>query len=89
MRNFGLESIRKNSDNISMTDFLYARPSISEGIGRNIDFFGSLNSYNYSPNGEIADKVALASDFFAIYNDFFKAFYLTVCQQEKRKTAEV
>ena len=70
-----------------MTDFLYARPSISEGIGRNIDFFGSLNSYNYSLNEEMADKIALASDFYAVYEDFFKAYIRTVCQQEIRKTA--
>ena len=72
-----------------MTDFLFARPSASEGIGRNIDFYGSLNTYNYSQNEEMADKVAIASDFYAIYNDFFKAFNKTICQQEKRKTAEI
>ena len=45
-----------------MTDFLFARPSIVEGIGRNLDFFGSMNSYNYSANGEMADRVAMLSD---------------------------
>ena len=70
-----------------MTDFLYARPSVTEGIGRNIDFFGSMNTYNYSPSGEMADKIALVSDFFAVYTDFYEALYGTICQQEKRKTA--
>jgi len=70
-----------------MTDYLYARPSALEGIGRNIDFFGSLNAYNFSPSGEIADKVALASDFFSIYQDFYKAFAETICTQEKSKIA--
>jgi len=68
-----------------MTDYLYARPSILEGIGRNIDFFGSLNTYNYSSSNDMADKVALASDFYAIYADFYAAYQKTICQQEKRK----
>jgi hypothetical protein len=69
-----------------MTDFLYARPSIIEGIGRNIDFFGSMNTYNYSENGEEADKIAIASDLLGIYKDFQKAYYNTLCQLETRKT---
>ena len=70
-----------------MTDFLYARPSIIEGIGRNMDFFGSLNSYNYSKNGEEADKLALANDFLVIYMDLYKAYIKTICQIEAKETA--
>jgi len=70
-----------------MTDFLYARPSVSEGIGRNIDFYGSLNNYNYSIDEETADKIALASDFLAVYIDFYKAYCKTLCQIESRKNA--
>jgi hypothetical protein len=84
---FLLEKAEKISDINSMTDFLYAKPSISEGIGRNIDFFGSLNSYNYSENEEIADKTALASDLLAIYMDLYKAYYNTLCQVKETKTA--
>jgi len=69
-----------------MTDFLYARPSIIEGIGRNMDFFGSLNSYNYSKNGEEADKLALANDFLVIYMDLYKAYIKTICQIEAKET---
>jgi hypothetical protein len=69
-----------------MSDFLFARPSVLEGIGRNIDFFGSLNSYNYSKTGEEADKIALASDMLAIYKDFYKAYYDTLCQIETKRT---
>jgi len=82
-----LENFPKKDNIIGMTDFLYARPSAIEGIGRNIDFFGSLNSYNYSASGEVADKAALASDFLAVYMDFYKAYYDTVCQHETKKTA--
>jgi hypothetical protein len=69
-----------------MTDFLFARPSILEGIGRNMDFFGSMNTYNYSKNGEEADETALASDWLAIYKDFHKTYYDTVCQLETKKS---
>lgn len=71
-----------------MTDFLYARPSILEGIGRNMDFFGSLNRYNYSRDEEEADKIALASDLLIIYNDLYKAYCDTVCQTESKKIGE-
>jgi len=69
-----------------MTDYLYARPSIMEGIGRNMDFFGSMNSYNYSKNGDEADKIAIANDLLAIYLDFYKTLYNTLCQIETKKT---
>jgi len=84
---FILEKKRKISDINSMTSFLYAKPSITEGFGRNIDFFGSLNSYNYSEDEEIADKTALASDLLTIYMDLYKAYHNTLCQVEKTKTA--
>ena len=70
-----------------MTDFLYARPSVLEGIGRNMDFFGSMNSYNYSKNEADADKIAIATDWLAIYKDFYKAYMDTICQIAQRKTA--
>jgi len=70
-----------------MTDFLYARPSIMEGVGRNMDFFGSMNSYNYSENGDEADKIALTNDLLAVYLDLYKAYLNTVCQIETKKNA--
>ena len=70
-----------------MTDFLYARPSVIEGIGRNMDFFGSMNSYNYSENGDEADKIAIANDLLAVYMDLYKAYINTICQIETKKTA--
>jgi hypothetical protein len=67
-----------------MTDFLFARPSILEGIGRNMDFFDSLNAYNYSNEGEEADIIGLNSDLLAIYKDFHKAYGDTLCQLETK-----
>jgi hypothetical protein len=71
-----------------MTDFLYARPSVIEGIGRNIDFFGVLNYYNYSRSVAEADRKAYYSDWLMVYNDLIKAYQDTICQIETRKTAD-
>jgi hypothetical protein len=61
-----------------MSDFLFARPSILEGIGRNIDLFGIFNTYNTSPNGRIADLKALKNDIAALRNDFYIAYGITL-----------
>jgi hypothetical protein len=53
-----------------MSDFLFARPSILEGIGRNIDLFGVMNSYNSSEDGAEADARAFAADAAALKSDF-------------------
>ena len=71
-----------------MTDFLFARPSVIEGMGRNVDLFGVLNTYNFSRSGVEADRKAFNSDWQAVYNDLYKAYKDTICQIESRKTAE-
>jgi hypothetical protein len=57
-----------------MTDFLFARPSVMEGIGRNIDLFGVLNTYNFSQNGYEADMKARRNDIEALQKDFYAAY---------------
>ena len=52
-----------------------------------MDFFGSLNSYNFLSDGAMADSVALASDWLAVYGDLNKAYSDTICQIETKKTA--
>jgi hypothetical protein len=82
-----LENNHEKCDTINMTDFLFARPSILEGIGRNIDLFGILNVYNTSSSGPDADKQALSNDWQAIYGDLHNAYQDTICQLETRKNA--
>jgi hypothetical protein len=53
-----------------MSDFLFARPSILEGIGRNIDLFGIMNIYNNSEDETEADAMAFAADAAALKKDF-------------------
>ena len=57
-----------------MTDFLFARPSILEGIGRNIDLFGILNYYNSSQNSYKADVKARNNDIETLRKDFYSAY---------------
>ena len=83
----GLEKLPKTGDYSDMTDFLFAQPSFLEGIGRNMDLFGVLNHYNDASSEHDADKIALASDWMAVYNDLYKAFYDTKCQLETRTNA--
>jgi hypothetical protein len=57
-----------------MSDFLFARPSLLEGIGRNIDLFGVLNSYNNSHGGREADLKAMRNDAAVLKKDFYAAY---------------
>ena len=57
-----------------MTDFLYARPSALEGIGRNVDLFGILNYYNTSSNSHEADMKARQADIEILKKDFRIAY---------------
>jgi hypothetical protein len=57
-----------------MSDFLFARPSIIEGIGRTIDLFGSMNEYNYSQNGAEADRSALINDISVLKADYLESY---------------
>lgn len=56
-----------------MTDFLYAKPSFLGGLARLFDFSGFMNTYNDSPNEEMADYLAMKSDWEAVGSDMWKA----------------
>jgi len=71
-----------------MTDFLFARPSVLEGIGRNVDLFEILNDYNSSQSGEEADKIAFDSDWSAVYSDMHTAYNNTIWQLDPTGNAE-
>ena len=66
-----------------MTDFLFARPSVIEGIGRNIDLFGILNAYNTSVSGNEADKKARQNDIETLKNDFEDAYGMAINGNQK------
>lgn len=51
------------------SDYLFARPSLIEGVGRMVDLSNSLNTYNISPTSEAADARALFEDWKAVGHD--------------------
>jgi hypothetical protein len=70
-----------------MTDYLFAKPSVLEGIGRNIDLFGMMNTYNSSKSGAEADMKAILNDWAAVYGDLYRAYGGMICQVETKKNA--
>lgn len=52
------------------SNFLFATPSFAGGMGRLIDFGGTMNVFNDSLNGDQADAIALRMDMKAIARDF-------------------
>ncbi len=46
--------------------FLFARPSMAEGIGRILDFGDTLTEYNRSLTPQQADRIAIGCDWHRI-----------------------
>lgn len=57
----------------SYSRFLFAEPSFREGMARVLDLGGTLNEYNYSRSGRLADYFALRSDWLAVGHDIWQA----------------
>lgn len=55
------------------TDLLYNRPTFWGGLARCLDVGGTLREFNTSPTGQDADRIALASDWYAIGDDMHRA----------------
>jgi hypothetical protein len=51
------------------TSVLFARPSFAEGIGRLLDFAGTLTEYNRALTGQQADEAAFRADTLALGAD--------------------
>ncbi len=56
-----------------LTSFLYAKPSVIEGLARVLDASGTLNEYNQSSTPEQADRRALRADWKAVGEDLRRA----------------
>jgi len=57
------------AENELQSDYLFARPSFIEGVGRLVDLSNSLNTYNYSRGGAEADARAIHEDWKALGHD--------------------
>jgi len=55
------------------SDDLFAMPSFVAGCARTLDLFATYDTYNGSPNGEIADRRALRADWQVVGNDLVEA----------------
>lgn len=53
--------------------YLYARPSLIEGVGRIMDFGNSLNVYNETITPEQADFLAMLADWRVVGSDIQSA----------------
>ena len=56
----------------NLSSFLFARPSFIEGAARAIDLGGTLNEYNVSMSGEMADALAMNSDWRQVAEDIWR-----------------
>ena len=66
----------------SISDFLFARPSFLEGLARVLDIRGTLQTYNQSESGEVADRTPFAMDMQAIGQDMRTAMDCGALQYE-------
>lgn len=57
------------------SDFLVTTPSFWAGVARLVDLFGELDDYNYAPNTEMADAIAVRVDWQAVGCDLQTAIH--------------
>lgn len=55
------------------TGLLYGRPSTLTGIARTLDIGGTFDDYNVSMSSDEADRLATASDWYAVGADLYRA----------------
>ena len=63
-------------NNVSLDYKIYAQPSIIEGIGRLLDFSGSLPEYNFASSPKEADVKAISHDWIIVGSDLEAAINL-------------
>ena len=66
-----------------MTDFLFARPSIVDGVMSLVDLFGITPEFNSSKTPEEADRRAKQADIKALKKDFEIAYNNVRCAYVK------
>ena len=73
-----------------MSDFLFARPSFWEGLGRLIDFGGTLTEFNSALSGPQADRYAIGQDWQAVGDDLRNAMgvYEVIIKVEEPANAD-
>jgi len=70
---------------VGNSDFLFAQPSVLEGVSRILDVGGTMQEYNQSISTAEADARAIYNDFRAIGNDISRATEIVI-EQIKEET---
>lgn len=69
------------------SDFLFAMPSRLSGVARTLDLCGQFDEYNDSPNGEIADWLALLADWRTVGDSLVSAVSSVVDTRQQNEQA--
>lgn len=72
------------------SDFLFARPSFLEGMGRVLDIGGTMTEFNQSLTPEQADALALGMDWKVVGDDLRRAMGQAARElpEQKRRGAQ-
>lgn len=66
------------------SDFLFARDGFITGVGSIIDFGATLSEFNYSLTPEMADRIAIRSDWEAVGDSIRKAAKIANGQKKSK-----
>ncbi len=66
------------------TDFLFEQPCFASGVASVLDLWGTLDSYNISKTGEIADTKALLNDWYNVGDDLASAMRDANAQEARK-----
>lgn len=80
--------IQMEDNEMGRSFFLFARPSFISGAARLFDFAGTLNAYNISATGELADVRAFQEDWKAIGDDMRAVLATYEKEQECRANGQ-
>jgi hypothetical protein len=69
------------------TDFLFPKPSSVYGLARLLDLACQLETYNTSPNGAIADAIAMLNDWSVVGGDLYKALEQALAEHLAKQPA--
>ena len=70
------------------SSFLFARPSFLEGMGRVLDFGGTMTDFNRSLTPEMADELAMRADWSQVGADLLEAVMHGVEDVQKARPEE-
>lgn len=73
----------------SLTYYLFARPSLLEGVSRTLDLNGNFDRYNESVNPNEADRCAIMNDWKMVGYDLqfaVKTYGEKIQREEKEKS---